>query len=432
MADSKNTDTITLLPYGDRELFHAQGQDGSWSLPLYIDWKHDKVSDRHYALVMPAVGLYTSQALTLIALLQVHDIQGRKDQWVIPRKIAETLLIKAPGITPLRYYKWPDETMPPLPAYKETKLLSETPVLETGRNGNEAFISHIASVWGIQSSVVKIVFKAIAEEAPKWMMENRQALELGFCRLVAVPFRANWKEIVAFKFRKWKLMSIFNSPQKDQREALEEAGMPAAMCSLHNIGLDHGKGHVHYTLEAIPTKKFEKAVKLVEGRRLACGRTSYVAQYEKSVEKLYHHLLDALETYLRKTSAPFAKVSASCHSSVIRFMPAITSKVKVRNTALNQIPCHIIPPASPFSVFSEEGDANLIQATPPPMQTLLPVPQTADDVWKLEEQNDVDEPEDGEEGSPRLLVRHDAEIKVSGEPMLPEPETSTCNPSGLA
>lgn len=432
MADSKNTDTITLLPYGDRELFHAQGQDGSWSLPLYIDWKHDKVSDRHYALVMPAVGLYTSQALTLIALLQVHDIQGRKDQWVIPRKIAETLLIKAPGITPLRYYKWPDETMPPLPAYKETKLLSETPVLETGRNGNEAFISHIASVWGIQSSVVKIVFKAIAEEAPKWMMENRQALELGFCRLVAVPFRANWKEIVAFKFRKWKLMSIFNSPQKDQREALEEAGMPAAMCSLHNIGLDHGKGHVHYTLEAIPTKKFEKAVKLVEGRRLACGRTSYVAQYEKSVEKLYHHLLDALETYLRKTAAPFAKVSACGDSSVIRFMPAITSKVKVRNTALNQIPCHIIPPASPFSVFGEEGDANLVQSSPPPLPSQMSgLLQAADDMRQLEESDGVDE-QAGAEGAAGLLVRYDPEGKVSVEPVLPEPETTGWNTSGLA
>lgn len=395
MADSKNTDSITLLPYGDRELFFAQGQGGSWSLPLYVDWKHDKTNDKHYALVMPAVGLYISQALALVAMLQVYDIQGRRDRWIVPRKIAESLLQKAPGITPLRYYKWPEENCPPLPAFKETTLLSDVPKLETGRVGNEAFVSHIASVWNIQSSVVKVVLKAISEEAPKWMLQNRQALELGFCSLIAVPFRPNWKEIVAFKFRKWKLMSIFNGPQKDQRQLLEDAGMPAAMCSLHNISLDHGKGYVNYTLEAIPTKKFDKAVRLVEGRRMACGRTSYVAQYERTVEKIYHHLLNALETYMRQTSTPFARLSESCNESVLRFLPATGKSSKVRGVDVRHLPVSIIPPDSPFSVSAESGDPNLVCSTPPPMQDMPALSQGTDDVREREEQGNVDEPADG-------------------------------------
>ena len=98
--------------YGDKELWRAEAEDRSWSLPLFVEWRHDKENDLHFAHVQPAFCPYYNQALTLNSMFQVHDIMGRKNEWLIPRRICEAILHKAPGITPLYYYSWPEPDCP--------------------------------------------------------------------------------------------------------------------------------------------------------------------------------------------------------------------------------------------------------------------------------------------------------------------------------
>lgn len=370
-------------------MWYAMAPDASWSLPLHVEWRWHKEADVHYALVMPAVCFYPNQHLLIKAMLGPHDIQGRDDQWLIPRKVAESLLHKAPGVTISYYYKWPDPNFPVLPMTKPMSLSPKGAEMRNtrGSQDTEAFISHLCQKNGLPNSVVRLVLRAISDDAALWMLEQRRALDLGFCRLIATPFRPNWKEIVSFKFRKWKLLGMFNASQKEKYTGLEEAGLPAALCSVQNVGIRRGRAgrssfKIDYTLEAIPGRKFEVAINTVESSRQACGHGSYVASFEKTVESLYHHLLDALENYLRKSSAPFARVSERGVEGVMRFLPTIGAKVRVRGVSANKLPVHIVAPDTAFSVFGERSDINLVRAKAAKVQAMSNLLPPTDDMRK--------------------------------------------------
>lgn len=415
MTASKTTDgpakTLTLHGYGDKELYYAQSQDSAWSLPMYVEWKHDKDHDKHYALVTPAVTLYVNQGLAMQALLQVHDLMGEKNRWLISRNICEAILHKAPGITPTFYYRWPDDTQPPLPpGWNETKgrgfTYPDQKDQEQVLNG-QPFLKHVATTCGIPSSVVSIVFKAICQEAPRWMMENKQPLELGFCQLVALPFRVNWKEIIAFKCKGWRLRKLFSETKLDSElhDKLAELKMPSVMCSPQNIGLSQGK--LQHTLECIPTKRFEEAVKELEGRQLSCGWNAYVAHYEESVEKYYHLMVRALGYYIKKAAVPFARVHGGSVSGVVRLLPAGGGKQNfIHGVAVQNIPAYIIPSDSNFSVLSEQqqSDPRLIPLQAKSVLQVSAVSSANEDLRQCDGNGTVGQPRTaGADGVPLLL-----------------------------
>ena len=69
----------------------------------------------------------------------------------------------------------------------------------------ESFVKFLSLRQKIPVDLIKTVLTAVEQEAPVWMVQERKSLELGFCRLIAAPFRSNWKEIVAMKARGFKL-----------------------------------------------------------------------------------------------------------------------------------------------------------------------------------------------------------------------------------
>lgn len=386
--------TLELYPYGDSELWYALGQAGNWSLPVLVHWRHDRVNDKHYGLVVPAVGLYYSQALTLKGLLQVHDIQGNSDSWLIPRMMVESLLHKAPGITVLAYYKWPDEDMPAIPLSRVVKTTADGGSVTTfhGPSCNDPFVKYISEKSSISTSIVRAVIAAITENGSAWMLEKRRPIELGFCRLIAAPFRCNWKEIVSYKLKKFNLLSIFKMSQRQRTQELENIGMPGTMCSPDNVALKRGSNRIEYTIEAIPTAKFENEVARVETYRMAAGRISYIEHFERTVRHLYANLLESLKVYMRKKTAPFATVHEGRDDLRPCFMPTTMRPSQMRNLGLGDTPVYIVSPASDFSVFREKGGAVVVQkeiASVPKVPALLQAPN---DMRQSDEQrNDGDQ-----------------------------------------
>lgn len=427
-TDRTYTGDPTLERYGDQELWVAHGEN--WSFPLHVTWKLDRAKDEHYGLVAPACGAYKPQELALNALLQPHDIRhGQQEQWLIPRQKVETLLCKAPGITPKFYYKW-DVTMPYLPVLTRAvrKELSITSIDPSNSSPEACFIRHISEGYGIPNSVVRIVMRAIREEAPRWMVEGRQPLDLGFCKLIAAPFRANWKEIVTQKFKKWRLLNML---KLRDRKALDEAGVPEALCSVHNVGIKKGmKYKLDYTIEAIPTTVFDNIVNVVEAQRQASVTVSYVASFEKTVEKLYPYLLQALESYCKKTQSPFARVYECGAAGRARFLPTNGQHYKVRGHAVRKLPVRILENASNFSVFGEEPSKFTLirpKAAPVPKVSNLPSPAKNMRGWNLK--RGMAKPRSA--GTVGVLLPDAAQGTPAGEPVLPGAEIASGDTSGL-
>lgn len=409
-----------LHPYDDVQLWYAEAEDKSWMLPLHVEWHEDRESKEHYARVTPAgICFYPTQTIAINALLQFHDILGRPNQWVIPRRMCEALLHKAPGITVLRYYRWPGETIPPI----ETKPPVRTTIQQRGLTayekirGNDpkrrSFVEWLAKDSKLSSSIINAVLNAVASGAPTWMLIHRKPVDLGFCRLVAVPFRANWKEIVAFKAKAQgiKLRSIFKLPHAEATEALEECGLPAMMASPHNVGLRGGwkiednAARIDYTLEAIASDQFEFAANRAEAHRIARGPAAYVAEFEDAVEAVYETAVHALRAYLKKVGAPFAAVGKSRDTSFVGFLPIGGRRVKVRGTPLDRIPVHIVGSDTRFSVFGTSSDSRLLPPPPPPMPALPIIPPAADDLRERTVDGDL-QLIDGGDPATGLFVPH--------------------------
>ena len=412
--------SIELHHLGDRELWYARSADDTWSLPMYVDWKHDRAEDKHYAMVTPAVSLYHSQILIMKALMAAHNRMEENNRWLISRRIAETILHKAPGITPALYYKWPDAACPPLPpkwGMSRFRVLQDEPKKVATAEG---FIKFVSLRQKIPVDLIKTVITAVEQEAPVWMVSERQPLELGFCRLIAAPFRSNWKEIVALKARGFRLPSVFSQTNETMWKVLEYIGLPGLLCSTDNIGMKYiGGGHrLSYVIEAIPTEKFEKVVNAVEEERMSCGTSHYVSFFEETVEKLYKYLAQALGSYVKKAAMPFARVSTGGSSGIISFRPVGGRNIKIKGQSIMDLPVSIVPPVTRFTVLGTTSDLRLIQAQTETMQAVPALPSTIEDVRRSAQSGELDRLK-REHGANGLHVLDAVQGKTDGPPMLP-------------
>lgn len=417
--------------HGDEELWFAEADDASWRLPMRVFWQHERATDMMFAHIVPAVCLYHSQVIAMTALLSVHDIKGGNKSWVIPKRICEAILHKAPGVTKEFYYRWPGDDAPPIAAKPPMRTsLNGSATADKNRPSNEplrrSFVEWLAKERKIPSSIINAVLDAISWDAPRWMVEHHRALDLGFVRLVAVPFRANWKEIVSFKAKAHgiKLRSLFALPADEVDEALEEAGLPAMLTSPHNVGLrpgwkgDAGVARIDYTIEAIATDLFESVANRIEGERASRGPAAYVAEFEDAVEAVYKTAIQTLRAYLKKVASPFADVCSGSDPGGIGFVAVSGRHVKVRGTPLSNLPIHIVESGNRFSVFGLSSDRRLLPPPPDEVQALPAPVQTADDVRERSVNGDLEYLGGG--GDDRLRVCDGPEGRAAGESMLAE------------
>lgn len=414
----ESKDHRVLHQYDDRSLWYAEAEDKSWSLPLFVEWRHDKANDIHYAHVVPAFCPYFNQALTLKSLLQPHDIQGREDQWIITRRMCEALLHKAPGITPRYYYRWPSDDCPPIER-SPLDIAVDLKKPEAHRPTWDSFAQFLSKERKISVSIINAVLRGIADDGPKWMMEHRRPLDLGFCRLIAAPFRANWKEIVSFKTKFMKLRALLRLPEPQVWKALEDVDLPSILTSPHNVGLRRGWKNetdvvrIDYTIEAIPSEKFESEANRIEGKRMARGGAAYITEFEDTVEALYKSLVLALRSYLAKVAKSYAAILPGSRGSFLGFVPVVGRKVEVRGTPLSRLPIHLVPTDSGFSIFGKSDDANLVRAQAAALPPVSTVPPAIDDVRQREI-----------EGGSGLLLQDADKSSSAGESMLAGGEAS--------
>ncbi len=422
---------ITLKPIGDVEVWYAEPDDGSWMLPLFIEWKQAP-DGRQFALVLQGVCFYQIQIAAIGALLQTHSLEKRTDRWLLNKSIVPSLLRKAPGIHPEFYYHWPGGTHPPIPApYHAVQLPSPEMPPPRRAEHHRTFAQFISQDVGVPADVCMIVLTGIERCGARWLIEHREVLDLGWVRLFALPFRANWKEIVMFKCRPWKLASVLRQTPRIRDALLKRLGFVRVACSVHNIALldkrQRVPGRLDYTVEAVTTDSFERTADTVEADRQKSGQTSYVGHYEEAVESLYHQIVEALAHYVHKVEETWATVRQVGSSGVLTFLSVSRQRAKVRGLSLAELPAHIVPPVSDFNILAEaeESDPELVSAQADEVSKVRALPPPADDLRECEEPGDVGEPRPpGADGVPLPDV---VEERAAGEPVLPEHSTSNGN-----
>lgn len=377
----------------DTQLWCAVGSD--WTLPLWVRWGAEQKTKKIYGVITPASGLYAQQELTLNALFENHDIQGLTSSWIVPQEKIHELLKKAPGVKPFAYYEAP-ASMPFITGEFTERHRSQRKVEPQKQEERGDFASYLSKQYAIPISAVKAVLDAIGTEAPRWMIEFRKPINLGFCTLFAAPFRGNWKQIVAHKFKEYPLLNILK--RSNRREVLRELSMPETLCSPQNIALKAGVGGdnhtLTYTIEAVPSERFELCAGLV-GQDRQMKRT-VIKDFESTVESLYELLLKALQTYLHKINLPFAKVHQSGLLGQPRLLPSRGDIPTTSGVGLGKLPVYIIPPASGFSVQAESRVENVVLPKVKIVLPVQPLPEEPADLRRCEGDGNMDESKNGE------------------------------------
>lgn len=425
--------SVTLRPVGDVELWIAQAEDLSWRLPLHVEWKLDDATQLLYALVFPGVCFYEVQLACIRELFKGFAISENGDRWLVPRDILPRLVSKAPGIHAAFYYHWPGGMHPPIPSpLHSVTLTDQRPPLEKF----DEFADYIHRERAIPKDVVNVVLGAVSQLGPKWMLRKRKPLDLGFVKLVTLPFRTNWKEIVCFKMKLHPLQLILGKIKAVKDHFLISIGFPRVLASTHNIGLRvQGTAgmRLNYTIETITTKSFEAACQAEEEERMKPGETSYVGHYEWSVRAHYETIQEILLQYLRKSSVPWAAVRANRSTGLLSFFPRQRQHGKLgHGIHLDDVPVHIVPPDPNFSVFADQpgaSDPALLHPENPALQPLSAVSPSAYDVRQPDFKRGVVELRST--GAAGVPVRHDGEISGPGVRLLSGDSTADPGPSRM-
>lgn len=407
---------------GDVELWFMEGSD--WKLPFFVEWRTpDDNTGRIYGVLRPALCFYPNQLLTVQNLLGAHAMEDRNDRWILNKPSVHSMLVKAPGITPQFYYQWPADSHPPITAPPAILSLDGKRPLP-GRRAQQfkRLSDYIARCRGLPADTVMVVLTALSQLGTQWMVSCQEPLDLGFVRLVALPYRTNWKDIVAFKCKPNKLPKLLRLNLSVRKQALSTIGFEEVVTSPHNVGLagqvETRLRRLHYTIEAIPSQQFESEVDHIEKNRMLSGHSSYVAFYEQTVEKFYDDIVATMDNYLRKATSPWAAVRPLVDTGLVAFLPISRHRVQLRGIPIAELPQHLASPDTSFSsVGDKQSDPILIQAQAAQVRKMPPLLPAPPDVRERQEPGHMGQLRP--KGTVRLPVLDASQGAGPGQPVLP-------------
>jgi hypothetical protein len=384
--------TVDLHHIGDVELWFAEGADSSWRLPLHVEWKENPSTKERFGLVLTPLCFYETQLTALRVLFQERAQEVEADQingWLLHEGDVVALLRKAPGIHAEFYYDWLGTEPPVTSTYRKRTLRKglEPRRLESYRD----FAEFISRERHLPEDVVLTVFNAICQLGARWLLD-RKTLDLGFVRLVALPFRVNWKQVLAWKCRPWRLLTVLRYPQDLRKQTLAHHKFKDALESIHNVGL-RGK-RLDFTIEAIQTRNFEKTVDEMEELLAKKKDVSEVQRYQETVKELYEQIVEAMVHYSQKIIAPWAKLHTSSLTGVETLLHFGRHSHRVRGAFLHELPDDTLPthPAVPLPRKSEPATVPAPAAQVPQVSV---VPPPASNLRRRRLPGDVGEPRPG-------------------------------------
>jgi hypothetical protein len=295
---------------GDRELW--LWRKGNCCFPMYvIPCKgEDGVA---YRMILPAIGPNLEQHEAIIEAFTAYSLSGRSDRYVIEASVAETLIERAPGITPLFYFRW---EMPTGDIITRTDLEKEPEKFDVpikkgmrvkGSTESDEFLKFIVQQTKITDlDSLRTIWEMIQLYGAEWLYKSGRSIDLGFCKLDAVPFRANWKQIILSRFPG---IGRFFRMGKDKRNAQLQAheDLPAFLRGTWMIEIDGGENVIGWNIEARSSLAWREYVFENEKIRLKKhGGPAYASWWRSIVYRMENQLYDILGDFIQRTTAPCA------------------------------------------------------------------------------------------------------------------------------
>jgi hypothetical protein len=266
-------------------------------------------------MVKPASPLHTqSQADFVYQRLARISFRQNRPEFLILRSKFMKVALKCGDGRPEDWLKWPDE---------------EAPAIEE-ESEDAAFIHYVCNRSSIADvNQMKLLYATICHNAVRWLLEENKPLNLGFATINAFPYRANWKAILHARHPN-SLRILDTENESVRRQIMASHNMDTSFKSEDLIALNKG-GTFQWTLDITPSDEFFKTAEAGEQESLAEAKPkqSYIWRLSSIIAKKYEQALLSFHSFVRKASAPLARVDDSAGANNARLVPRI-SRGRVR------------------------------------------------------------------------------------------------------
>lgn len=272
---------------GDTQLWVVSGDE--WELPVLADPFGEPVT--HYRLRPPLdAGITQEMLVALDARVLAIRVPAETNHVIVKHEDLQTIGRKAPGITPGYYLRWPGQAQ--TAGKMDGERLNPAPVeTEAGRD----FCIYLHQLTGVaEFPVLRLVWKAICQYGPQWMMEKKKPLDFGFCKIFPSPYRANWKGLLSTRFpTAWKTEVMLSEQFTEQTTNTVLAAV------------SKGDHICYYSLEVVPHGSWRKyADEFEEKRRSKMGPIGYAEFWRRSIGKLHPYLMEAFRWWANSIRIP--------------------------------------------------------------------------------------------------------------------------------
>lgn len=302
----KKSSELQVYPKGDRELWLISFE--AWTIPIFCDPHCTQSKKERFwiFLVQSAVILNAPQFESLRSIIAPHAaaVIG-KTQWWIPKDALPNLAKKAPGITPEFYFRWMEKEKE---ESTEAKVIKK-PEVDESENAT-AFMQFMCRNTAIfDLATVKTFMRFLRNQAVVWLLSEKRELDLGFCKLLALPLRSNWKQVLLAKHPYIAPLILRKEHWQELKDRLMDLGFEQKVFDADCLALHPKHHHIYWTLECAPSETWTKAVEASELQKVThVDQGRYTNNVLASIQLRYYKIVQFLRSYMQEISRPTGKV----------------------------------------------------------------------------------------------------------------------------
>lgn len=174
------------------------------------------------------------------------------------------------------------------------------------KNRDEFFHEFAKAGWISDRYKAELIFVSFCKFMLHWLVNEQKPVELGFCTLVPVPLRANWKSLLLTK-------GVGKKPEEVGKEVLN--GLYTAWRDKPRPRLGtHSNKHIFWSLEVLPERSwfratiaFERVRRSVK-YRLKGELFRYCRAVTESIRRSIPSLARLYATYVSQVKRPAARL----------------------------------------------------------------------------------------------------------------------------
>jgi len=296
----------TFTSDGCRELWLINGED--YCLPVYATPMKMPGFEQRYAWVQSASStLSPMQHMKILATFAPHKQNSEPEFHYLFWDKLEKLCVKAPGVEPDYYKRWPNDA--PQLADKPIDVALDGEVIPTDAANWIKFMASRTSI--ADYSTLKAFWKEQNRCALEYLINEQKPLHLGFCQIFQMPYRNNWLAILTARFS-----SLAANLDKVKRELIDpyliENGFTQELNKTWFAAIDRKKHFIYWSLCILPAKAwYYHSITTEQRRRASMSASKYCERWMGYVKRNYKYILAAFRHYGNEASRPGARIGES-------------------------------------------------------------------------------------------------------------------------